>query len=202
MRLSTTGFQMGSPRWTGRRTGNMLPTHTVRTHTDQARMDPIRQGAIRKLRVARLGSSVRQMPSSAKGTAKNEVKLSAPDIDWDYAVVERLNPDTLKTSLLPFDLGKLVLQHDVSQDLALEPGDTVTIFSEARYPRPAGSTNQVRDAGRGVCTCRRLQRCSRGDATGLGATRGRFNEQRVSLRVLNLIANPRGFCSSNASTSM
>lgn len=78
-----------------------------------------------------LGSSVRQMPSSAKGTAKNEVKLSAPDIDWDYAVVERLNPDTLKTSLLPFDLGKLVLQHDVSQDLALEPGDTVTIFSEA-----------------------------------------------------------------------
>jgi protein involved in polysaccharide export with SLBB domain len=37
---------------------------------------------------------------------------------------------TLKTVLLPFDLGKLVLQHDSSQDLALEPGDVVSIFSQ------------------------------------------------------------------------
>ena len=61
----------------------------------------------------------------------NDVRLSAPDIDWSYAVVERLNPQTLKTSLLPFDLGKLVLEHDATQDLLLEPGDSVTIFSQA-----------------------------------------------------------------------
>ncbi len=59
------------------------------------------------------------------------VTLSAPEIDWDYAVIERLDPNTLKTSLLPFNLGKLVINHDPSQDLVLQPGDVVTIFSQA-----------------------------------------------------------------------
>ncbi len=62
---------------------------------------------------------------------KVEVKLSAPEIDWSYAVVERLDPATLRTSLLPFNLGKLVIDHDPSQDLPLQPGDVVTIFSQA-----------------------------------------------------------------------
>lgn len=61
----------------------------------------------------------------------NEVNLTTPQIDWDYAVIERLNPDTMKTSLIPFDLGKLVLNHDATQDLALQPSDIVTIFSQA-----------------------------------------------------------------------
>jgi protein involved in polysaccharide export with SLBB domain len=62
---------------------------------------------------------------------KVDVKLSAPEIDWSYAVIERLDPVTLKTTLLPFNLGKLVIDHDPSQDLALQPGDSVTIFSQA-----------------------------------------------------------------------
>jgi protein involved in polysaccharide export with SLBB domain len=61
----------------------------------------------------------------------NDVRLPAPDIDWSYAVIERLDPLTFKTTLIPFDLGKLVLAHDQTQDLALEPGDMVTIFSDA-----------------------------------------------------------------------
>ncbi len=65
------------------------------------------------------------------GRAKRiDVRLSAPEIDWDYAVIERLDPETLKTSLIPFDLGKLVLNHDAGQDLPLQPGDTITIFSQ------------------------------------------------------------------------
>lgn len=61
----------------------------------------------------------------------NDVHLPAPDIDWSYAVIERLDPKTFRTTLIPFDLGKLVLAHDPAQDLALEPGDIITIFSEA-----------------------------------------------------------------------
>lgn len=59
------------------------------------------------------------------------VALAAPEIDWDYAVIERLDKNTLKTSLIPFDLGKLVLDHDPSQNLELQPGDIVSIFSQA-----------------------------------------------------------------------
>ena len=58
------------------------------------------------------------VPGSAGQPKRNDVRLSAPEINWDYAVIERLDPETLKTSLIPFDLGKLVLDHDASQDLA------------------------------------------------------------------------------------
>jgi protein involved in polysaccharide export with SLBB domain len=67
-------------------------------------------------------------PTQSKRT---EVKITAPEIDWNYAVIERLDPETLKTSLLPFDLGKLVLSHDTSQDFPLQPGDVITVFSQA-----------------------------------------------------------------------
>jgi protein involved in polysaccharide export with SLBB domain len=76
---------------------------------------------------------------------RTEVKAIAPEIDWDYAVIERINPDTLKTVLIPFDLGKLVLQHDGSQDLELEAGDVVSIFSGADIRLPiAHQTKYVR----------------------------------------------------------
>ncbi len=63
--------------------------------------------------------------------AQNDVILSAPDIDWSYAVIERLSTTDLKTSLIPFNLGRLVLNGDPSQNLTLEPGDIITVFSTA-----------------------------------------------------------------------
>jgi protein involved in polysaccharide export with SLBB domain len=76
------------------------------------------------------------------------VRLPAPDIDWAYAVIERLDPNSFQTTLIPFDLGKLVLSHDLSQDLALEPGDIVTIFSQADIRVPlAQQTKLVRLEG-------------------------------------------------------
>ncbi|MGB7191744.1 MAG: SLBB domain-containing protein, partial [Acidobacteriaceae bacterium] len=76
------------------------------------------------------------------------ITLPAPEIDWDYAVIERLNKNTLKTSLIPFDLGKLVLDHDPRQNLELEPGDVVTVFSQADIHVPlAQQTKFVRLEG-------------------------------------------------------
>lgn len=56
---------------------------------------------------------------------------AATETNWNNAVVERLDPATMTTTLLSFALGKLVLEHDASQDLTLLPGDVVTIFSQA-----------------------------------------------------------------------
>jgi protein involved in polysaccharide export with SLBB domain len=64
------------------------------------------------------------------------VALPVPEIDWSYAVIERMNPQTLTTSLVPFNPGQLVLDHDASQNLALEPGDVITIFSQADIKVP------------------------------------------------------------------
>ncbi len=60
----------------------------------------------------------------------NRVRIPAPEIDWSYAVIERLDPQTLKNSLVPFNLGRLVQDHDAAQNLELQPGDIVTIFSQ------------------------------------------------------------------------
>lgn len=86
-----------------------------------------------------------QMPRPEQRT---EVKLLAPEIDWDYAVIDRQDPATLKATLIPFDLGKLVLQHDSSQDLELQAGDVVSIFSAADIRVPiAEQTKFVRLGG-------------------------------------------------------
>ncbi len=67
----------------------------------------------------------------------NDVKRNAPEINWDYAVIQRMSSRDLSTELFPFNLGKAVLEHDESANLALQPGDIVTIFSQAdlRVPR-------------------------------------------------------------------
>jgi protein involved in polysaccharide export with SLBB domain len=76
------------------------------------------------------------------------VRLTAPDVDWSYAVIERMDPDTLKTTLVSFDLGKLVLQHDASQDLELKPGDVVSVFSQSDIHVPiAEQTGFIRLEG-------------------------------------------------------
>ena len=68
--------------------------------------------------------------TSMPTTTRTEVGSVAPEIDWDYAVIERLDRPSLKTILIPFDLGKLVLRHDATQDRVLEAGDVVSIFSQ------------------------------------------------------------------------
>ncbi len=89
--------------------------------------------------------SARAIPAAEN---KNEVEILAPEIDWDYAAIERLDSETLKTVVIPFDLGKLVLQHDSSQDLELRAGDVLTIFSEADIRLPiAQQTKLVRLEG-------------------------------------------------------
>jgi protein involved in polysaccharide export with SLBB domain len=42
----------------------------------------------------------------------------------------------MTTQLLPFQLGKLVLEHDISQDLELRPGDVITIFAQQDIQLP------------------------------------------------------------------
>jgi protein involved in polysaccharide export with SLBB domain len=70
---------------------------------------------------------------------KNRITIPAAEIDWSYAVIERLDPETLKSSLVPFNLGKLVMDHDASQNLELHAGDVVTILSQNDVQTPQDS---------------------------------------------------------------
>jgi protein involved in polysaccharide export with SLBB domain len=61
-----------------------------------------------------------------------EETLQSPlfQTNWNYAAVERLDNATMQTTLIPFNIGKLVLDHDLSNDMTLMPGDVVTVFTQ------------------------------------------------------------------------
>ena len=91
-----------------------------------------------------LGAQQGELSSSLQvGVQKTEIRQLAPEIDWSYAVIQRLDPVTLKTVLLPFDLGKLVLDHDSSQDLELQAGDVVSILSEGDIRVPVAQQTKL-----------------------------------------------------------
>jgi protein involved in polysaccharide export with SLBB domain len=93
------------------------------------------------------GSSLAAAESSAYRNGapsglRTVIRKLAPEIDWDYAVIERMDPGTLKQIVVPFDLGKLILQRDASQDLELQPGDVVSIFSQSDFHVPLARQNK------------------------------------------------------------
>jgi protein involved in polysaccharide export with SLBB domain len=51
-------------------------------------------------------------------------------LNWDYAVIERLNRTDLTTQVISFNLGRAVLQGDPAENLELLPGDVVTIYGQ------------------------------------------------------------------------
>ncbi len=52
------------------------------------------------------------------------------EINWDYAVIERVNRTDLSVSLVPFNLGNVFTNPSGPDNVQLQPGDTVTIFSQ------------------------------------------------------------------------
>jgi protein involved in polysaccharide export with SLBB domain len=82
---------------------------------------------------------------STQSPQRNRVTLPNNEIDWSYAVIERVDPNSLKPSLITFDLGKLVLDHDAAANLELQPGDTVTIFSQADIRESLGKQTKYVD---------------------------------------------------------
>jgi protein involved in polysaccharide export with SLBB domain len=67
----------------------------------------------------------------------SRVRGMVDEINWDYAVIERLDKDRLRTQLIPFNLGRAVLQGDESQNLPLESGDVITVLSQNDLRLPA-----------------------------------------------------------------
>jgi len=58
------------------------------------------------------------------------------EVNWSYALVERINLQTLSPELIPFNLAKAVRDKDPNANLELEAGDVITIFSVEDIPVP------------------------------------------------------------------
>jgi protein involved in polysaccharide export with SLBB domain len=87
---------------------------------------------------------VTERPADATATAasadrlQTEVENLVDEVNWEYAVIERLDRASLEPVLLPFSLRKALLDRDPAHDLPLLPGDVVTVFSQKDLLAPAG----------------------------------------------------------------
>jgi protein involved in polysaccharide export with SLBB domain len=77
----------------------------------------------------------------------NEVKNLLEEINWDYAAIERIDASEVRTTLIPFNLSKAIRDKDPANDLALLPGDVVTIFSVNDLPVPIEKRTQFARLG-------------------------------------------------------
>ena len=65
------------------------------------------------------------------------------EVNWDYAVIERSDVADLSTRLIPFNLGKAILDKDPENNLLLRPGDVLTIFSKEDIRVPEAKRNRI-----------------------------------------------------------
>ena len=65
------------------------------------------------------------------------------ELNWDYAVVERLNTRDLTTEVIPFNLGRAILQNDPASNIELLPGDVVTVYSQKDIRVPVGRQTRL-----------------------------------------------------------
>ena len=72
----------------------------------------------------------RQEDLAAVDASKKAPTALFDELNWDYAVIERLNTKDLSTQVIPFNLGKAVLQGDETNNVELLPGDVVTVYGQ------------------------------------------------------------------------
>ncbi len=80
-------------------------------------------------------------PSMARNVAE-DVRRYSPEINWDYAIIQRVNPVDLSSKLIWMSPRKAILEHDEASNLELQPGDIITIFSQRDISVPQASRSQ------------------------------------------------------------
>jgi protein involved in polysaccharide export with SLBB domain len=85
---------------------------------------PVGEMTERDIATAQLGK-----PVVAEDSLADRIGQLSDEINLEYSVIERFSRETLKISLLPFDLGKVLANPKSEGDLELQAGDVITVFS-------------------------------------------------------------------------
>lgn len=65
------------------------------------------------------------------------------EVNWDYAMIERLDPKDLSVHILTFSPRRAILEGDAEANLELRPGDVVTIYSQRDLRVPVAKQTRV-----------------------------------------------------------
>ncbi len=70
------------------------------------------------------------VPGQTAETIAARIGSLIDEVNWDYAVIERVNAADLTVNLVPFNLGNVFANPAGPDNVLLQAGDTVTIFSQ------------------------------------------------------------------------
>jgi len=109
-----------------------LPWHDGMKVTD---LIPSKTFLISRASLNRQNSTLRS--DDTETTLAQRIGSLVDEINFDYAVVERVDTKQVKMSLLPFNLGRALDNPSSPDNLTLKPGDIVTVFSvkDVRIPQ-------------------------------------------------------------------
>ena len=79
----------------------------------------------------------------AGSNLSDRVRSLVDQVNWDYAVIERMDKNQLRQELLPFNLGKAVFNQDPAHNLLLQPGDVITIMGKNDLRLPLERQSQL-----------------------------------------------------------
>ncbi len=82
------------------------------------------------------GSLRPDQPEGAGSKTVSSIGKNTAEINWEYALIERLDERDLSTRLIPFRLASAIDNPASSDNQLLKPGDVVTIFSRADLELP------------------------------------------------------------------
>ena len=90
---------------------------------------------------------LRSREQSRADDLQDSVRNLVDQINWDYAVIERLDRVELKPVVVPFNLRK-AMARDPKHNITLQPGDVITVFSvkDADIPK-SRKTALIKEAG-------------------------------------------------------
>ncbi len=79
-----------------------------------------------------------------------DVKSVDLDTYFGYALIKRYHQEDSKSELIPFDLGRLIVSKDMSQNLSLKPRDEIYVFNKEMFQEleHAMVEGQVRKPGK------------------------------------------------------
>ena len=86
-------------------------------------------------------------PASQGGNEDDQARIRASarldQINWDHALLERINPNDLSPEIISFNLGEAISAADPKYNVPLKSGDIITIFSQKDIQVPASKQTRI-----------------------------------------------------------
>jgi protein involved in polysaccharide export with SLBB domain len=98
--------------------------------------DNQRTDAFDNQRTDAFGDQSSDQPRETDSRTTASIGQNSAEINWEYALVERLDERDLSTRLIPFNLGNALDNPASADNQPLKPGDVVSIFSRADLELP------------------------------------------------------------------